>query len=672
MRIRRFIVLAGACLVACPAFGEVTFGSLLREMTDLDGLTRYPEPAYTCKQFSSYDRRSTDPAVLTDENWFANGDCGNHLRVEQRDGANEHVMMDADGPGALVRIWSANPGDAGIVRIYLDGAANPVIEMALAEMLWGASMPFIKPIACEASKGWNCYLPIPYAKHCKITASKPDFYYHVNYRTYPAGTPVQTYAAAIAKESEGEIGRVAQVLARPDDVPFPVDSETVTAKKLAPGESCEWESKQPGGGAVCSLRLRVSASDVEAALRGCLIEIAFDDLAVASVQAPVGDFFGTAPGINKYQSLPCGVSDDGLLYARWVMPFKESARYRLTNHSGQDVAIECSVRVRAYEWTERSLYFHAKWRAEYPIATQPRQDWTYVACKGKGIFVGDMLHVTNSVKDWWGEGDEKIYVDGESFPSHFGTGSEDYYGYAWCCNEPFTHAYHNQPRCDGPGNYGQTCVSRFHILDNIPFTTSFKFDIEVWHWADCAIAMAATSYWYATGDTSDSFAKPDTGLLKVIAAQPLPPPKKVASAIEGESLKILSCSGGTMSVQEDGGWGWSGAKQLWWRNANPGDTLELSFASEQQGRHEILAVFTKAADYGIAQIGVNGEPAGQPIDFFNNGVVATGEISLGTFDLRKGDNTLEAKIVGANEKAVPARMFGLDYLRLKRAGHERK
>jgi len=69
-----------------------------------------------------------------------------------------------------------------------------------------------------------------------------------------------------------------------------------------------------------------------------------------------------------------------------------------------------------------------------------------------------------------GEGDEKIYVDGETFPSHFGTGSEDYYGYAWGSTEVFTHAYHNQPRCDDPKNYGNTSVNRFHVIDDIPLT----------------------------------------------------------------------------------------------------------------------------------------------------------------------------------------------------------
>ncbi len=76
-------------------------GSLLDQMTDLAGLASFPNPSYTCKQFSSYDRKAKSP----DQDWFANGDAGQYLRVEDRSGRKEYVMMDAKGPGAVVRIW---------------------------------------------------------------------------------------------------------------------------------------------------------------------------------------------------------------------------------------------------------------------------------------------------------------------------------------------------------------------------------------------------------------------------------------------------------------------------------------------------------------------------------------------------------------------------------------
>lgn len=664
--IKRVVTIVVLAMPVLSAQGQITMESLLREMTDLTALTRYPDPAYTVKQFSSYDRKSTDPAVPTDENWFANADRGQHLRTEERNGATEWVLMDAEGPGAIVRFWSANPADAGIVRIFLDGNADPVIEMPLTDMLGGSAAPFVQPIAGERSRGWNSYLPIPYARQCKVTTSQPDFYYQINYRTYEAGTRVRSYSPSELDVAMPLIEAAAAKLASPDTLALP-DLPKHVAKRidhaLAPGQSVVEPVEAQG--ALYSIRVSVDAADLETALRGCLLEIRFDGQAQASVVCPLGDFFGTAPGPNPYASLPLGVKEDGSLYCCWVMPFQQNAELRFTNTTEAPLSFTGDYVLGSYEWDDRSMYFHTTWRSEYPIATRPRQDWTFVDIDGKGRFVGDMLHVTNPVKGWWGEGDEKIYVDNEHFPSHFGTGSEDYFGYAWCSNLPFTHAYHNQPRCDGPGNFGQTCVNRFHIIDNIPFSQAFRFDMEVWHWNECEIAMAATSYWYALPGASHGGPALDTAQLKVVAPPPPPEAKVVKGALEGESLKIVERTGGDAVIQSSDAWEWSCEQQLWWRDGKPGDRLTVEFPVEKAGRYDVRAVFTKAVDYGIFRLLINGAEIDPARDFYNNGVVATPEESIGTFDLKAGENTLTAEIVGANADAVPAHMFGLDYLLLK-------
>ena len=92
--------------------------------------------------------------------------------------------------------------------------------------------------------------------------------------------------------------------------------------------------------------------------------------------------------------------------------------------------------------------------------------------QGRGRFVGVELHVWNPRGGWWGEGDEKFYIDGEKFPSTFGTGSEDYFGYAWCNPTEFQNCYHNQTR--NPNNRGHISVNRWHITDNLPFQTLLR------------------------------------------------------------------------------------------------------------------------------------------------------------------------------------------------------
>ena len=660
----RFLVGVASVLLLMNLAGrstaaEISMSSLLDDMTNLTAMAEFPNPPYVTKQFSSYDRASTTPA--DPKTWFANNDCGNYLRIEDRGDHKEHVMADMQGPGAVVRIWSPNPG--GTLRIYLDGNERPALEYAMADLLAGKHPLLPRPIAADLSMGWNLYFPIPYAKSCKVTCDQGGQYYHVNYRTYPGGTVVKTFTLAQLEAAKAEIKKLARRLATLDNgVPMPDEAKaSVIRNTIAPGQTVN-AVKLTGPRAMASLQILadVPKDQLEAALRGLVIQISFDGR--QTVEAPLGDFFGAAPGINPFQSLPLGVKPNGAMYCHWVMPFEKTAEIRLVNHGKDAVAIEGCVATVPWKWTDSSMYFHARWKIDYDVRTRPMQDWNYLTAKGQGVFGGVAFFIDNPVKDWWGEGDEKIYVDGETFPSHFGTGTEDYYGFGWCCPRPFTHAYHNQPRCDGPGNYGRTSVNRFHILDRIPFTKSFKFDMELWHWKDCRVNMAVLVYYYGLPGATDTF--PPIAPEKLVL-RPLPEVAvvRVPGAIEGEKMRIVKSIGavGTQEWDDD-----SGGQHLWWHGGQkPGDELLLEFQIPKAGKFRVFGRFLKAVDYGIMQLAVNGKKAGGPIDFFHDGVVHTAEIPLGTFELRQGPNQLSAVVVGANPKAQKQYMLGLDYIRLQ-------
>jgi hypothetical protein len=95
--------------------------------------------------------------------------------------------------------------------------------------------------------------------------------------------------------------------------------------------------------------------------------------------------------------------------------------------------------------------------------------------------------------------------------------------------------------------------------------------------------------------------------------------------------------------------------------------MVLAFTVPQAGPQRVLARFAKGRDFGIAQFAINGEKAGPPVDFYSDQYVLTGEIELGTFDLKAGENRLTATIVGANDKAEKNYMLRIDYLNLKPA-----
>jgi hypothetical protein len=107
-----------------------------------------------------------------------------------------------------------------------------------------------------------------------------------------------------------------------------------------------------------------------------------------------------------------------------------------------------------------------------------------------------MLHVWNPRGAWWGEGDEKFFVDGEKFPSTFGTGSEDYFGYAWGDPHFFQTPFHCQPLTPDRDWQGHNAVLRWHVADNVPFQASFSAYLEKYFGNDRPTLFAATVCWY--------------------------------------------------------------------------------------------------------------------------------------------------------------------------------
>jgi len=659
----RSMIIAVMLLAVSPLQAAVIdTDSLLDDMTDLARLTRLPDPAYTTKQFSSYDRKSKTPD--DHDGWFANGDRGQYLRVEQIEGRNEFVMMDAKGPGAIVRIWSANP--EGTLRVYIDGNPKPALKSNIKKLLGGDYPGLPKPFAGVRAKGWNLYFPIPYARHCKVTSDKGNFYYHVNYRTYVAGTEVKSFIPDDLKQLKGKIQNIAGKLSSPRaGVYLPADrKKTPFDVTLATGDA-KTLSQLKGPLTICGFLVHLDAKDLETAGRGVVLSMSFDG--EDTVECPIGDFFGVGPGLVAYASIPLGITKDKPqdLWCHWRMPFGKAAKISVKNMGDQEVRVYGAVAVIPYDWDNSSLLFHAKWLIERDIPTRPFTDWAHLECTGNGRFVGGMLNIVNQVKRWWGEGDEKIYVDGEKFPSHFGTGTEDYYGYAWCSPELFIHAYHNQPRCDGPGNYGNSSVNRFHIIDDIPFTKQFKFDIENWHsTGQTKTNRAAVSYWYARPGGKDFFKPIAKDDLKVDKIRPFES-FHVPGAIEGESLRVIEKTGNVRA--QDMPDRTSGDQHLWWTDGKPGDKLTLGFkpGKSRKNRHVIIKCM-KARDYGMVQMYVNGQKAGPALDLYDQRLNATGEIDLGEFDLKKGMNKLAVEIVGANEKTMKNKyMFGLDYIKVK-------
>jgi len=481
--------------------GEISSRSLLRELVDLGALARLPEPPYEARFASSYDRRSVTPN--DSEGWFANDDWAsaeraNYLRVEQKAGRTEYVLFDAKGPGAVVRLWSASP--AGTLRFYFDGSERAELEEPFDELLSGrGSLP--EPFAYVAAKGRNSYFPLAFRKSLKITTDslvsrsskgtpRDKLYYQVQYRAYPEALAerVRTFA----KEELAFVSadpRAARVFEEPWKAYEA--SPRASRHQFSATEGGLQVSLETAGGAAVRELVVIVAQASDAALRRARLRASFDG--EKTIDVPLGDFFGAAPGVSPYDTLPFTVRADGSFTCRFAMPFRERAVLEVVGSPGASAELI----LEPEPWSERSLYFHARSRPPASVQSQPPRDLPMLKLEGQGVYVGDAFNIDNPAQRWWGEGDDKIYVDGEEFPRCFGTGTEDYYGYAWSTTEVFSRALHAQPRTSGPDFFGQISNNRFRTLDAIPFQRAFRFDLELWHWESARVRWDATTYFYA-------------------------------------------------------------------------------------------------------------------------------------------------------------------------------
>ena len=176
IRINILLSLFAAVILATGCRHDVTLKTLLAGMADRDQLTRFPDPGYCLKQFSSYNPKSLAPGS---GDWFANRDMSHFLRIENGSGRREFVLFDTDGPGAIVRWWMTfYKAQNGIIRVYIDHQESPAIQGAPAEILSGTKLappPFAVSVQQGAPLGeegrdydHNFYLPIPFSDHCKI------------------------------------------------------------------------------------------------------------------------------------------------------------------------------------------------------------------------------------------------------------------------------------------------------------------------------------------------------------------------------------------------------------------------------------------------------------------------------------------------------------------------
>jgi len=247
----------------------------------------------------------------------------------------------------------------------------------------------------------------------------------------------------------------------------------------------------------------------------------WDDETVPSVEAPIGDFFasgwgwGNEPQIN---SIPICVNPQNGFNSYWQMPFRKKFKITMQNLSTNDLIIYYQIDYTLTQIPDDAAYFHAQFNRTNPVIGKPE----YVILdnvKGNGQYVGTyMAHGSNS-PGWWGEGEVKFFMDGDTeYPTICGTGEEDYFcgSYAYEMRKdnkgndvytdfssPYTGFYHVK---DTLNSLKQTRFGeyRWHILDPIRFEKDLKVTIQALGWKENGAYLpleddlASVAYWYQT------------------------------------------------------------------------------------------------------------------------------------------------------------------------------
>jgi len=375
-----------------------------------------------------------------------------------------------------------------------------------------------------------------------------------------------------------------------------------------------------------------------------------------AVEAPLGDFFANSFGRRREViSLPVVVEDGDSYNSFWRMPFRKSARIEIENQSDKPLSLlYFNIDwIKLGDLPKDTPYFYAQYRQEYPVAKGA--DYVLLETTGKGHYVGTVLAVRMRSPAWFGEGDEKIYIDGEAKPSIWGTGTEDYFLSAWGLKRTGT-PYFGVPYYDQRGIGGLTSAYRWHVSDPIVFNTGIKVTLEHmgWmspdenpeyksnSWNEREDDYASVAFWYQTGLPAFTARAPGA------AERRLPGLDRVAVAAR-DLIGAKRHGPGEVSTRSSDPLG--GEELVYQPRQQAGAWVDIPFEVKVKEPLHLVLNGSLSNDGGRYQPFLNGVKIGPPIDFHADAPSAQ-EFQLLDFWPEPGTYALRLECVGKSPRSV--------------------
>lgn len=400
-----------------------------------------------------------------------------------------------------------------------------------------------------------------------------------------------------------------------------------------------------------------------------LLRIYWDGNKKPGVEAPVGDFFANCFGRrSSVVSIPVIVEDADSYNCFWNMPFRKSARVEIVNQGDKPV----NLLYYNIDWIEKpslpkdTPYFYAQYRQEYPV--KHGEDYVLLDTKGKGHYVGTVLAVRTRSPAWFGEGDEKVYIDGEEKPSIWGTGTEDYFLSAWGLQKTST-PYFGVPFFDQWGIVGgHTSAYRWHLNDPLVFSKGIRVTLEHFGWIapdenpnyksmswnEREDDYSSVAFWYQTGEPTFTARAPEGRERKL-------PSLERVTAYARDFTDAAHHGEGSVTTQTLDIF--DGAQLLYMPKQAEGAWLEIPFEVKKKEPLRLLLNMAKSYDFGKYQAYLNGVKLGGVIDLYNASVTDE-EVHLLDFWPDPGKYTLRLECVGKSPLST-GYYAGIESVRLR-------
>lgn len=418
-----------------------------------------------------------------------------------------------------------------------------------------------------------------------------------------------------------------------------------------PGQSLVLaDLKEPG--TIKRIFIKVDSDDPNH-LRTLLLRAFWDDSREPSIDAPLGDFF--ALGHGKYypvKSVPIVTGNRRGMTCYWPMPFHKRALMLLVNEGvGLVYRVHYQIDYLPEAPAEESGYFHALYSQR--VMSAGEANFMALHTEGKGKYVGLVLSIVLGEDGWFGEGDERIYVDGVEVPYVQGTGLDDFFGCAWGFQKGFSGPYIGTPVAGDLKRGAEFTGYRFLLRDPITFEKSI--DVYLEHVGErysagllVGEAMSrrdeyySVAYWYQE-KAGRTFSRMPMSSERVSGDK--------IYMVEAEFLRpLISCADRMKIVNVDS------ATMVRFTPKAVGDAAVFNFSIAVSGWYRISGIFARSSRHGTYRCAVNDETLHESLDFYK-GEGGTGreylqrsdEIQLGRIYLGGGEHTLRFEATGSND-----------------------